>query len=761
MSQFPKYIAEQLSGPPPIEGQRHHEILRLSLQMKGERIPDNEIFQAIRTWIPDRDKSDKEIMDAIRGAENKNPTPAGDGLPRSTFTRTQPAEVRPHVHDGSRAPLPDDLAETNPIEFLKGLFDLDDIVCLAWEGPDGKPSRVDARHLHEWEAIYDAMPENFSTPNGVWFCINPLVKTGEGEGIRTNENVDEFKRTLLESDPPKDATESDKQRIKEEATSWLLSSGLPVARIYDSAGKSIHGLVQIDAKNAQEFKERVEQVYAYSAGYPGLDPGRKASAQLSRLPGAYRNGVKQTLRYLSVGPKSFEEWEATLPKGEQDEPEVTQELLERKYADSDREKFPEPMSAEAFYGPLGKLVKAVARYTEASEESLLCHLLVAFGSMVGRTRYLYSGDKHFCNEFLAILGDTALGRKGTAWRFLSELLKRLDAEWFKTRQLKGIQSGEGIIHAIRDPKERQARTKKEQNEYGDRPVIEDEGVKDKRLLIIEEELSQILTVAKREANTVTEILRHGWDGAEFLQNAAKNAGQIASNPHVSLIGHSTREEFREKTKNTTAAANGTINRFLICASRKAHTLADTEYIDWDRPEWRELLDPIIEALNIVSRAGVYEHRVKRDAGAKVRWETFYKAKSREEEASPGGLIGNILARSVAHVSRISLLFAVADGSAVISEWHQIAAEAVVEYCERSARWAFGILTGKPMVDKLIRELRRHPEGMTRTQISNEVFGRSWSSASISDILAEAKRSGYADWKLKPTENKPAEVWTAK
>src|SRR5260221_681020 len=160
---FPKYIADKLSGAPPSEGQRHHEMTGLTLQMVGERIPDDEIFQAIRQWIPDRDKSDREIRDLINGAHARNPQPAtGAGITRpwqaSRMRQDKPDQPRAYIAPSIRQELPDDLASTTPAEFLAQLFAPDEWVCITWADERGGLSRDEIRTCAEWQEIYEAKP---------------------------------------------------------------------------------------------------------------------------------------------------------------------------------------------------------------------------------------------------------------------------------------------------------------------------------------------------------------------------------------------------------------------------------------------------------------------------------------------------------------------------------------------------------------------------------------------------------------------------
>ena len=85
----------------------------------------------------------------------------------------------------------------------------------------------------------------------------------------------------------------------------------------------------------------------------------------------------------------------------------------------------------------------------------------------------------------------------------------------------------------------------------------------------------------------------------------------------------------------------------------------------------------------------------------------------------------------------------ADNSDTIKIEHQLAAEAVVDYCERSAKWIFGVLTGNRLADRVIRALRRAGDkGISRTDITNRVLGKNYSAAVVTKILTEVRKEGY-------------------
>src|ERR1700730_14702070 len=113
---IPAYIQNQLNEPPPLSGGRHAAWMRLSYQMVGENLSDGVIFPALRQWIPDDDKSDKELRELIAGARQRSP------LPAHRRSEEQPQDKQPA--------LPSDLENTGPMEFMNRLFYPGECICI-------------------------------------------------------------------------------------------------------------------------------------------------------------------------------------------------------------------------------------------------------------------------------------------------------------------------------------------------------------------------------------------------------------------------------------------------------------------------------------------------------------------------------------------------------------------------------------------------------------------------------------------------------
>ena len=94
--------------------------------------------------------------------------------------------------------------------------------------------------------------------------------------------------------------------------------------------------------------------------------------------------------------------------------------------------------------------------------------------------------------------------------------------------------------------------------------------------------------------------------------------------------------------------------------------------------------------------------------------------------------------------------------------HLLAAMAVWDYCEASARYIFGDATGDPVADRIMESLRQAPLGLSRTDISN-FLGRNVPMARISQalgLLLRTKRARFATVEPEEGGHKRKEIWYA-
>jgi len=126
-----------------------------------------------------------------------------------------------------------------------------------------------------------------------------------------------------------------------------------------------------------------------------------------------------------------------------------------------------------------------------------------------------------------------------------------------------MSSGEGLIYAVRDEVTKKVPITegkgREKRIIDYETEIVEEGVEDKRVLVIEEEFGKALRSAKREGNTLSPIIRELWDSGS-PRTLTKNPTK-ATNAHVSILGQITEEELKREIS-VVDLVNGLANRFL-------------------------------------------------------------------------------------------------------------------------------------------------------------------------------------------------------
>lgn len=394
---------------------------------------------------------------------------------------------------------------------------------------------------------------------------------------------------------------------------------------------------------------------------------------------------------------------------------------------------PAPLASAAFHGLAGEIVRKIEPHTEADAGAMLIQLLVAFGNCVGRGPHFRVEDtRHFANEFAVIVGKSSKARKGTSFDRIAGLIAAADPDWQTKCHAHGLVSGEGIIHAIRDDAV---------NAKGE--VVE--GVRDKRLLIVEEEFGSVLSAGARKESTLTATLRSAWDSKD-LRTLAKNSHERATAPHASLIGHITLDELKAKLRGH-ELSNGYANRHLWIYARRARELPDGGSLRADdlRAEGEALRNAVAIARNF--------GELTRDDEAAGLWRSEYSQLTAEHP----GTFGSVTSRLEAHAVRLALIYALLDCSPIIRVGHLHAALAVCDYARRSARHCFGGLSSDAQTILAALTARR-PGEMARSEISNDLFNRHRAASEIDAALRELESGGHAARREEKTQGAPRELW---
>ena len=276
------------------------------------------------------------------------------------------------------------------------------------------------------------------------------------------------------------------------------------------------------------------------------------------------------------------------------------------------------MDEAAYHGIAGDIVKTIAPHTEADNVAILAQILVLFGNVVGNSAYYrIEADHHHANLFTVMAGQSAKGRKGTSAGRARSVMRTADEKWLDERMKGGLSSGEGLINEVRDEVQKW-------DPKAEAYETIDPGVHDKRLMVTEPEFANALEVMERPGNTLSPIIRNGWD-SQTLSTLTKNSPLKASEPHISIVGHITEDELRARLARTDMA-NGFANRFLFVCVRRSKLL----------PHGGNLTDAEIERLGEGMKKAV----------------AFAKAVGRvRNDAISSGRVGNHLSSSFGRAAR--------------------------------------------------------------------------------------------------------------
>ena len=404
--------------------------------------------------------------------------------------------------------------------------------------------------------------------------------------------------------------------------------------------------------------------------------------------------------------------------------------------------WPEPLSRAAYYGLVGEFVDAVEPHTESDPNAILIQTLIACGNLIGRTAFFtVEANQHYCNEFACVIGQSSRGRKGTSWGYTQKLLENYDPGWVKDRIADGLSTGEGLIYAVRDVRDNSSADKLNESSH-------DVDVLDKRLMVIEPEFARVLAAIKRENSSLSAVVRSAWDSGN-LRTMTRQTPMRASGAHISLITHITLEELR-RCLSDTQIFNGFANRFMWVCARRSKFLPDGGNLDWTT--LNALHRKLAQALKFAKKGG----EVHRDKSAKQLWGEQYESLTQEYS----GMFGNATSRGEAHVLRVSMTYALLDHSLTINAEHHRAAMEVWRYCRDSAEYVFGGKSTNPKCDRILKALREHPEGVSRTDLSSTVFSKNVKAVEIDSALEALLNEQTVRKDVKKGGGRPTELWFA-
>jgi hypothetical protein len=334
---------------------------------------------------------------------------------------------------------------------------------------------------------------------------------------------------------------------------------------------------------------------------------------------------------------------------------------------------------------LDMLISHLMTVTDAPVTSLALTSVVGLSALMGPKPTLRWRGTQRCSIFGALIGDTGYGRKGQSINEVMTALSQVDPLLPSIRE-SGVASGESFIDML-------------------------SGAKGEPILLVEQEMSKMLTVAAREGNTTSYVLREAWDGGPIATRSRKDGRVKASGYHLSIIGGTTPSELELRLA-ANDVTNGWANRWLWYWTEKRPGGYD-ETLTNDVPQ------PIIDAL----RDGI--EFARNIAGAHLISPTFTMSLAPESTAHlrtitsaldvPAvGVIGALRQRMPPIAVRIAMVAALLDQSSVVEPEHLRFGFAMTDYAVESMRSVFGLRVDDPVAMHILDGLTKMPDGWMNT-----------------------------------------------
>ena len=404
----------------------------------------------------------------------------------------------------------------------------------------------------------------------------------------------------------------------------------------------------------------------------------------------------------------------------------------------------------ALYGLPGEVAVTLAESSGADPAAVLTSFLALLGNAAGPQPHAwFGGAEHPARLFVVLVGDAAIGRKGTALGAVERLFTVADPDWADGRVVYGLQSAETMIDRVAD-----------------------EVAPDCRLMVVETEFARLVETMAR-TGTLSAQLRNAWDGRP-LHRATTKLTRRASRAHISMLAMITPEELLRQHRHL-SRAGGLESRILYVYTAPVADVSpfaaqpDTRHL---AARLRMVLEGSREAVmattDVISRYLLTLRGIqpKCELPVSQRVADGWGPTVKSRLPGPDDNLPGLHSRAESQLIRLAAAYALADLAAEIGPRHVEAALAVQAYCARSAEIVFGVPVAQlpPRVEprtaaKIVRLLHdQYPGWVARDDIGSGTLHGNTPAAEVGAALDDLIAKRIAEQRTIPTKGRPREEY---
>jgi hypothetical protein len=354
---------------------------------------------------------------------------------------------------------------------------------------------------------------------------------------------------------------------------------------------------------------------------------------------------------------------------------------------ADSEAFPEPPARAAFRGLLGEAVEALAVGTDASEVGILAGLLAFCGALVPASSYFHRTQT--TSPYLALVGESSVGRKGTAmFRAKDALSLALGADVVNRARFDGLASGESLVNSL---------SEKQRSSYDQTAGV-----------VMEEEYATHLAASARESSSLDSRMRQAFDGDDLYHRKVSGTIEVKAPYWLPALIAITPAELRTKLPSG-ALTSGSGNRWLwLPVVRRKVTVTSTP---------PELPADIRERIQAAHRTATKQPMTLAHAPGVSEALSEYDEFLWSESV---GIAADMTRRFSIIAFRMAMIHAAVEQDRVVGLEHVGRAVALTEYARSGLGWVFGETLGNRDATHLLRQLKEN-EALTASSISRHMI----------------------------------------